>query len=475
MHTHDKRQIKLFGGRISIPRLQGREPGGSWVNSEQAGCLFASLICLNAVYIGMETELRPAGDGFSLEWFLGESFFLMFFTLELGLRVKAERWQMFKDTFNLLDIALVLTGILDTWVIELFLLSTGTRQSQDMTFVTLLRVVRLLRLVRILRLVRLLRYIGELLLLLKGIFGAMRALVWSLLLIVLVVYATGVFLTKLLGHRLDLQDDEEVQEWFGSIWSSMFTLFQMITLEGWNDVARYTMKDTIAGPGFVLLTIGFILFTNLTLLNLVTGIILDHVMTVSREQQRTQSAKVELVQAKTTLVLQDMFLEMDQDDDGEITLEDLRRGVEGNEEIRRELLKLEVGILDIDEIFAMLDLTGSGSINAAEFVDGLMRAVGPASAKHLLGLHFDLFKMWQHLLDQLQLKGQSQSRGSRASSQSSHYAAGGGEGAAMATEHWLEHRLAAMEHRLSEQLDKRFSALAKRLERSGQLEPLAVL
>merc|ERR1740121_1619583 len=100
--------------------------------------------------------------------------------------------------------------------------------------------------------------------------------------------------------------------------------------------------------------------------------------------------------------LSQMFEVMDTDGDGELTLEDLRKGMEANEEVRKELLKLDVGILDVNELFEVLDINGSGSISVTEFVDGALRAVGPASAKHLLTMHFDLFKMWEHIVEHLE-------------------------------------------------------------------------
>ncbi len=46
-------------------------------------------------------------------------------------------------------------------------------------------------------------------------------------------YVFAVMATKLFG--------EDFPQWFGSLWGSMFSLFQIMTLEGWADIAREVM------------------------------------------------------------------------------------------------------------------------------------------------------------------------------------------------------------------------------------------
>merc|ERR1719316_2191937 len=89
---------------------------------------------------------------------------------------------------------------------------------QDLQFVTPLRIVRLLRLARILRILRIFRFFKELLLLAQGIIGAMKALFWAMMLIVLILYVCAIFATKLLANRDVVENgtsDKDLQIWFG--------------------------------------------------------------------------------------------------------------------------------------------------------------------------------------------------------------------------------------------------------------------
>merc|ERR1719379_18091 len=107
-----------------------------------------------------------------------------------------------------------------------------------MDTVMVLRIVRILRLLRVLRILRLFRFFRELLLLAQGIMGAMRALGWAVTLIMLVLYICAIFINKLLGDQVGNAEEDMLEgsaktrnEWFGTVGRSLFTLFQLMSLE----------------------------------------------------------------------------------------------------------------------------------------------------------------------------------------------------------------------------------------------------
>merc|ERR1711977_771606 len=109
----------------------------------------------------------------------------------------------------------------------------------------------------------------ELFLLAKGIMGAVRALFWSMLFLFLVVYVFAIYFTAFVGK---VSDDPDVRTWFATIPRSLFTLFVVLTLDEWPSLALTTMDATANFIGLVFII--FVFVTNLTLLNLVTGVIL---------------------------------------------------------------------------------------------------------------------------------------------------------------------------------------------------------
>jgi voltage-gated sodium channel len=130
-----------------------------------------------------------------------------------------------------------------------------------------LAVLRTLRVLRVLRLVSMmprLRFVVEALLhALPGI-GSI-AMLMAVLYYVFAVMATGLF-----GERFP--------DWFGTIGLSMYTLFQVMTLESWSmGIARPVME---AYPYAWLFFVPFILLATFTILNLFIAIIVNTMQTL---------------------------------------------------------------------------------------------------------------------------------------------------------------------------------------------------
>merc|ERR1712159_183624 len=76
----------------------------------------------------------------------------------------------------------------------------------------------------------------------------------------------------------------KIYELFGNVAKSMFTLFTVMTLEGWTEIAEVIVNSRpYGGPEYAVFLILFIMIVNITLLNLVTGIIVENVLTISRQ------------------------------------------------------------------------------------------------------------------------------------------------------------------------------------------------
>jgi voltage-gated sodium channel len=65
---------------------------------------------------------------------------------------------------------------------------------------------------------------------------------------------------------------EKFPQWFGTLGGSLFSLFQILTLEGWADMAREVMAIYPWAPLFF---VPFIIIATFTVLNLFIGIIVS--------------------------------------------------------------------------------------------------------------------------------------------------------------------------------------------------------
>ena len=96
-------------------------------------------------------------------------------------------------------------------------------------------------------------------------------------LMLILCYVFSVMATGLYGIQFP--------QWFGSIGASMFTLFQIMTLESWSmGVVRPVMAEY---PYAWVFFVPFILLATFTMLNLFIGIIVD-TMQIMHENERAQ-------------------------------------------------------------------------------------------------------------------------------------------------------------------------------------------
>ena len=160
--------------------------------------------------------------------------FAVLFTLELALRLVAESfshcaWQSADWAWNWLDGFVVLSS----WVelIISFFEPAGSSLSSNRNL-RVLRLLRFGRLVRVVRVVRVARLFRSLRTLINSLVGTLKSLFWSLLLLALIMYMFGIIFTDAVLDYRDAQGfvgSEELSERFGSLYSSIDTLFRSIS------------------------------------------------------------------------------------------------------------------------------------------------------------------------------------------------------------------------------------------------------
>eukprot|EP00922_Rhytidocystis_sp_ex-Travisia-forbesii_P022212 GHVS01032533.1.p1 GENE.GHVS01032533.1~~GHVS01032533.1.p1 ORF type:complete len:484 (-),score=17.84 GHVS01032533.1:211-1662(-) len=131
-----------------------------------------------------------------------------------------------------------------------------------------------LEVVQLFRLYRLLLTVKELEVFSTGLLHSIQSLRWAALFVLLVIYGSAIFTTWTFGHDLtdEGEDEDDMYEMWGTLVNSLFTLFTVLTLEGWNDICTGTAKYHPYSKIFFVL---YICFTTLTLMNVVTGVVLD--------------------------------------------------------------------------------------------------------------------------------------------------------------------------------------------------------
>ncbi len=209
------------------------------------------LILLNAVTLGLETSpsvMAAAGGVLTVL----DTGLLWLFTAELALRIYAFRGRFFRDPWGIFD--LIVVGI--AWMP-----ATGP--------LSVLRALRVLRVLRMISVVPSLRHVVE------AMLHALPGMGSIVLLMGLIFYVFAVMATKLYGEILP--------DRFGSMGASLYTLFQMMTLESWSEANVRPILET--QPLAWMFFVPFILLATFVVLNLFIGVIVDSIQTLRAERE----------------------------------------------------------------------------------------------------------------------------------------------------------------------------------------------
>lgn len=236
-----------------------RQRAGEFVESQWVQNLIITLILINAITLGLETsDLAQRYTAGVLLWI--EQVVLAVFVVELALKLFAFGLRFFKSGWNVFDFVIV-----------------GISLAPQTGAFSILRALRILRVLRLLSTVDRLRVIVE------SLLRAIPSIGWIGVLLLLVFYIFGVMGTQLFGASFP--------DWFGNVGRTMYTLFQVMTLEAWSmEIARPVMK---LYPYAWLYFIPFILITSFTVLNLFIGIIVNTMQSLHWEEEEATRIDLE--------------------------------------------------------------------------------------------------------------------------------------------------------------------------------------
>lgn len=110
---------------------------------------------------------------------------------------------------------------------------------------------------------------------------------------------------------------------------------------------------------------------NLGMLNLILTVIVDRASEARADDEHEKVEQKKREFNRATNQLTKICMEMDEDESGELTLEELETGFDTSEDFRNVLKVMDVGKDDIKTVFAILDEDKSGAVTYGEFVDQL--------------------------------------------------------------------------------------------------------
>ena len=227
-----------------------RQTIGQFLDRPATRYTIMGVILFNAVILGLETSkpvmARAGGLIIALD-----TACLAIFVAELVAKLYARGLRFFRDAWNIFDFLVVGIALVP---------ATGA--------LSVLRALRILRLLRVISVAPTLRRVVE------GFVSALPGMASVFLLMGVIFYIAAVIATKLFAATFP--------EWFGTLGASLYSLFQIMTLESWSmGIVRPVME---VHPEAWVFFVPFILITTFAVVNLVVGLIVNSMQDAHAEE-----------------------------------------------------------------------------------------------------------------------------------------------------------------------------------------------
>lgn len=224
------------------------------------------VIVFNCVLMGLQTSAvltAKCGDLLNLL----DNICLGIFIVELGLKIIAYNKNFLKDGWNIFDTIIVLMSLFSS-----------------MAFLSSLRIFRIFRVFRSLKALksfrgfRMISSLKKLQVIIMAIVKSLPSIAWTGGLLLLVYYIFALMGVSFFGAAFP--------EWFGDLGKTMYTLFQVMTLESWSmGIARPVME---VYPAAWLYFVPFVLISSFIVMNVVVGIVVNAISDVTANDKQEE-------------------------------------------------------------------------------------------------------------------------------------------------------------------------------------------
>ena len=232
----------------------------SFVDGKAFTSLVFILIALNTITLGIETFKLSDSATQILSTF--NTVCIVVFVLEIVLKLYAYGLAFFKDPWNIFDTFIVIVSILPM-----------------ITFLSSMRAFRIFRMFRALRALRMMKRLDKLRVIVQALLGALPSVAWVVVLLVIIYYVFGVIGTNLFASLSP--------EFFGTLWKSLYTLFQITMADDLGEISRPLLDS---GIGAVIYFVSFVALSTVLVLNVIVGVVVDSVSEIKKGTQKIEGA-----------------------------------------------------------------------------------------------------------------------------------------------------------------------------------------
>lgn len=383
---------------------------GKCTHSNPFQMFIGTIIIANALCLGLEVD---NGDEYEDVFLILDHTFVSIFLGEMFLRWKVEGIRYyFMDGHSILDFFVVVSSVLDAWIIKP-LYEGDNRSLRSMSLFRILRLCRLIRLIRIFSIFK------ELAIIAQSFAAGARTLLWGGAFVGVVVYVFGIFAVDFFGRASDCTDarmlkaksktgrpdeyGESVQSadncqdtydfgttgnqftLFGSLDRAMLTLYICVTDGCGSDIVYKMVYKT---PWVMAFWYSFVFITSFGLVNVMVGLFCENVFAKAVENEKELAAlhvekRMEVLQYLCTI-----FVGMDKDRSQSITRDEFMNAMQNDPQVQKAMIELELH--ESLHVFDVLDVDQSGILTLKEFVQGALlftSANEPTKVKDTIGTY----------------------------------------------------------------------------------------
>lgn len=238
------------------------------------------------------------------------------------------------------------------------------------------------------------RIFRELCLLIEGMLKSLKLLFWSIVLLLLLVFVCGIFTTQTIGNadwalQLEMTEQTRLEELFGTVPRSMYTLFQIQTLESWSEgIVRPIMHHK---PITLLFFLPYVMFVTICVLNVIVAIIVESVMKDTIMETDVEKTRL-MKEARTDMMQQLTALFNEVAADGKaISLEDWSAAVE-LPHVQRFFACYGLDKEYAVSLFDILDVDQNGTVDFSEFLPVMLRGVMEVKHFDVIAIQADIWR-----------------------------------------------------------------------------------
>lgn len=343
----------------------------SWVRLRGiAGTLALDVIViLNGVIVGREVDTK--GEPGSPNWQPFQYAFCGFYFAEIGFRLCSRQPGVLEGYSKKLEILFVLIACFGVFIL-----------GKNGQWLWRLTAVRLLRLTRIYTFASHTPPLKDLWLAICGIARGFKAMLGLFFIMVVVTFAFGAAAAGLVAPGSEeeeaaacshsdgvIGDCLDVYVYFGTMGRSMLTMLQMVSLDGW--AARVVRPLAEDRPLAAIAITGFCISTAYALVSVAIGVFVWSTVDLARSSE-SHASKVQINEDMATIITLRKYFEASLllEDRETLTRADLRDAM-FVPAVAKAFRRLELPVEDVDELFLNLDTERRGEITLDELEKGM--------------------------------------------------------------------------------------------------------